>query len=291
MKHFLKIPLALLVLVWFFPTIPIFAAQTFFTLDQREVRVGNDIVVGVFLNTESRDINAVEGKILFPEGVLALKQIKDGNSILNFWVEKPVARKGEITFSGIIPGGYQNNKGLIFSLIFTPKQTGSISLAMQNIRVLLNDGNGTEVKTTVSNLSFVVLDPLPEKVPVVIENKDAVAPEVFEPVITSDPNVYEGKNVLVFTTQDKESGIDHYLVCEGTKECVRAESPYLLKDQYLDKEITVLAVDKNGNTRTVSLPAQKELLWYQNRWVVGSLVGISLLILLVFLRKIYGTGR
>jgi len=290
MKHFLKMPLALLLLVWFFPTMPIFAAQTFFTLDQKEVRVGNEINVGVFLNTENKDINAVEGKILFPEGVLALKQIKDGNSILNFWVERPVARKGEITFSGIIPGGYQNKKGLIFSLVFVPKQTGSLSLVMQNMHVLLNDGNGTEVNTTVSNLSFVVLDPISEKTPVVVENKDVVIPEVFEPIITSDPNVFEGKNFLVFTTQDKESGMDHYFVCEGTKECVRAESPYLLKDQYLDKEITVLAVDKNGNTRTVSLPAQKELLWYQNRVFVGSLTGISLFILLMLLRKIYGKG-
>jgi hypothetical protein len=291
MKYFLKIPLALLVLVWFFPTIPAFAAQTFFTLDQKEVRVGNEINVGVFLNTENRDINAVEGKILFPEGVLALKQIKDGNSILNFWVEKPAARNGEIKFSGIIPGGYQNKKGLIFSLVFVPKQTGSLSLVMQNMHVLLNDGNGTEVNTTVSNLSFIVLDPLPEKAPVVVENKDAVIPEVFEPIITSDPNVFEGKNILVFTTQDKESGIDHYLVCEGEKECVRAESPYLLKNQYLNKEITVLAVDKNGNTRTVSLPAQKELLWYQDRVFVGSLIAISLLMLLLMLHKIYRRGR
>ena len=53
-------------------------------------------------------------------------------------------------------------------------------------------------------------------------------------------------------------GIARYEVCEGSKrKCALAESPYLLKNQKLNKNIFIKAVDKNGNERIAMIAAAK----------------------------------
>jgi len=245
----------------------VFAAETIFETKNSQIQVGDTLEVGFFLNTENEDINAVEGKIVFPEKLLELKEIKDGNSIINFWIERPKTKNGEIPFSGIIPGGYLGNKGLIFSVVFQSTQEGRGSIEIGNIQVLLNDGKGTEANITISNLQFVISKQAPASQPAVVERKDTDLPEVFKPIVTSDPAVFGGKYFLVFATQDKGSGIDHYEVREGKGSFILAESPYLLQNQNLDKEIAVKAVDKSGNERVITLPPQRSLPWYQNYWV------------------------
>jgi len=58
----------------------------------------------------------------------------------------------------------------------------------------------------------------------------------------------DGKYFLVFSTQDKGSGVDHYEVREGRfGGFSEVSSPYILKYQSLDKKIFVKAIDKFGN--------------------------------------------
>src|SRR3989344_5310183 len=45
--------------------------------------------VSVFLDTQLDDINALEGQIVFPGDLLELQEVRDGNSIVNFWIERP----------------------------------------------------------------------------------------------------------------------------------------------------------------------------------------------------------
>ena len=105
------------------PACPVFAAEIFFEPEKR-LGLKNQFMMNVFLNAEE-PLNAIEGKIRFPPDLLELKNIEDGNSIINFWIERPVAGEaGKITFSGITPGGYQGERGLVFSLIFLVKQEG-----------------------------------------------------------------------------------------------------------------------------------------------------------------------
>lgn len=76
---------------------------------------------------------------------------------------------------------------------------------------------------------------------------DTQPPLPFEPKLVSDPAIHGGKYVLVFSTTDAESGIDHYEVKEGLLRWERAESPYVLPLQHLPKIIVVKAVDRAGN--------------------------------------------
>ncbi len=269
-----------------FSGISVFAAELMIDSNNQEIRLGDQFEAGFFLNTDNENINAVEGKIVFPEKFLELKEIRDGNSIINFWIERPGKRQGtsdtqpgEIVFSGIIPGGYQETKGLVFSVVFQAKASGSGTIEIHGAKVLLNDGEGTPASVKLSPFQFSISQEAPAAPSMIETVKDINLPEDFEPKIASDPNIFNGKYFLVFATQDKESGIDHYEVCERSKrKCVIAESPYLLQNQKLDQQIFVKAVDKNGNERVVMLPPQKPLPWYKNYslFVILIIAGVTL---------------
>src|SRR3989344_8888836 len=124
----------------------LFAAEIFYSDDVREVRAGTEFEIGVFLNAESENINAIEGILRFPADILEFKELNDGNSIVNFWVEQSILRaENEIVFSGITPGGFLGKRGLIFRITFLAKEEGIGRVAMQSIKALRNDGSGSEV--------------------------------------------------------------------------------------------------------------------------------------------------
>jgi hypothetical protein len=264
------------------------AAELFFEAKNREFTQGEEFLASIFLNSLEESINAAEGRVLFSENLLEVKEIRDGNSIINFWIERPrIEQAGAIGFSGIIPGGYQETKGLVFSVVFQAKANGSGAIEIQDAKVLLNDGEGTSASVKLSPFQFSISQEEPATPPMVETVKDTNPPEDFEPEIASDSNIFDGKYFLVFATQDKGSGIDHYEVCEGSKrKCMIAESPYLLQNQKLDQQIFVKAVDKSGNERAVMLPPQKPLPWYKNYFVLAILIIIGLMVIGVILRKI-----
>ena len=107
--------------------------------------------------------------------------------------------------------------------------------------------------------------------------KDPDPPEIFEPVLARNPNVFDNKWFLVFVSQDKGSGIAYYAIRETRREIniqretdakwVEAESPYLLEDQELRSFAYVKAVDKAGNERVAMVKPRFPLKWYQNDFV------------------------
>lgn len=287
MRQIMKLRVVVFTAIFLFSAPTVFAAGVFFEVKNTDIRVEDSFESGFFLNTNNDDINAIEGRVVFPGNLLELKEIREGNSIVNLWIEQPKNKNGEILFSGIVPGGYFGDKGLIFSMVFQSIQEGRALIEARDMKVLLNDGKGTETDTTNSNLQLVVFERgtsvLP---PVTVEINDMDLPEVFEPIVTSDPAMFGGKYFLVFVTQDKGSGIDHYEVREGKGSFITVKSPYLLQNQNLNEEIAVKAVDKNGNKRTVILPPPKPRPWYENYMILAIITVIGLIIVGVILRKI-----
>ena len=97
------------------------------------------------------------------------------------------------------------------------------------------------------------------------------------PEIARDPTIFDGKWFLVFATQDKGLGIDHYEIKEtryrffgSFSRWISAESPYALRDQELKSYILVKAVDKAGNERIVKINPRNPLRWYENyeNWII-----------------------
>src|SRR4030042_6724763 len=260
----------------------VLAAELNLTSDIKEIGIGQQFQVDLLLNTENEEINAIEGTVTFSHNLLEIREIRDGNSIVNFWIDKPRiatnknTNSSEIIFSGITPGGYLSDKGLIFSLIFQAQKEGSGIIEIQDIKALLNDGLGTPAKITTKKLEFVAIrDTISDdswSVP-----KDAEPPETFRPEIAKDAELFNGKYFLVFATQDKSSGISHYEVKESRQRIlsafgkwVSAESPYVLDDQELRSFVFVKAVDKAGNKRIARIAPRNALPWYKNyeNWII-----------------------
>ncbi len=276
MKQFLK---KILIFSFFialtFPSVS--SAASIFLDSKKDVFAkGEQFQVDVFIDSENERVNAVEGEIIFPKDLIDSLEIRSGNSSINFWIEKPKASSlGVITFSGITPGGFIGSKQFLFSIIFKSKSPGSGIVAPGKIKILQNDGNGTEVKVKNNTYSFRVNNDLASTadVPKIEDNS---LPEDFKLSIATDPSVFEGRYFLIFATQDKESGIKQYEVKEGLfKDYKVAESPYVLEDQSLGSFIYVKAIDNSGKERVARLYPQDKI------WLAEYSI-LSIIILLVF---------
>ena len=248
-----------------------------------------EFLLSVFVNTDNESLNAFSGTLQYPADILSEKEIRDGDSIVNFWVDRPAVQtikngdsKGSISFSGIIPNGFSGQKGFLFSVVFRAEKSGSGSLSANNFQFLKNDGAGTAADVKISSFSFSVSsDTFTGKN--ISPVKDTDPPEGFIPVAASDPNIFGGKYFVSFATQDKGSGIDYYEVSEGnTNSFVRADSPYLLTRQTFDESIFVKAVDRAGNERVVEISAA-HLSWWKKDLIIFAI--LMLLIALVMFRK------
>jgi len=274
-----------------FVAIPVSASQINFTPENNQLKVGETFEVNLNLNTEDEIINAIEGTIIFPIDLLELNDIRDGNSIINFWIEKTQdSSNGQFNFSGIVPGGYMGGEGHIISLIFKTKKEGSGNVQIINSKALLNNENSTESKLITNNSSFIISGTTDSKTNSIPKIQDKEIPESFMPEITKDSDIFDGKYFLVFSTVDKISGIDHYEVLESKINNYRlsfdkwnnAESPYLLKDQTFQSFIFIKAVDKNGNERIETISPQNMLVWYKNTSIIIYIVLLLLLIIFLF---------
>ena len=283
----LKFFFLLTALLFLFSAPLVFSAEISFDTKTQDIKVNQLFEVGVFINTDEESINAIEGKITFPRDLLEVKKVNDGNSIINFWIEKPKsAPEGPLAFSGIVPGGYNDSQGLILSITFLAKKEGDGAIEFSGVKALRNDGKGTEAPLTISNFNFTVRETATSTGQMPTTKEDRDWPEEFAPQIAADPAIFEGKWFLVFSTQDKGSGIDHYEVREGKRPFVIAESPYLLQNQDLDEEIVVKAADKSGNERIATIPARLPRARYKDYAILAIIIAaLAYLIWKILWRK------
>jgi len=280
MKFFFFIILCLFLLIT-----PVFAAEIVFGVQNQKIGLDKLFEVGVFINTENEPVNTIAGKINFSSELLELKEAREGNSIVNFWIEKPKLKEGEVVFSGITPGGYIGQNGYLFSLIFKTKKIGETIITSAEEQIFLNDGQGSKASIKQAPLFLQIEENVPDGE--FSPPSDSEKPEPFELTVAQDSEIFGGKYFLVFATQDKKSGIDHYEVQESDNkqpdvgEWIVAESPYVLRDQRLRSYIYVKAIDRAGNERISELEPAKPLVWYEKYliWyiiILGIVIGYIL---------------
>jgi hypothetical protein len=247
---------------------------------------GEKFQVDFLLDTQNESLNAFAGSIAFPKKLLSLPEVSDGNSIVNFWIEKPKENTASSTssetvfsFSGITPGGYVGSRGPITSFVFTVLKTGSGTISVRDAEVLKNDGKGTAAAVSTKDFSFIA-EAGNGQIPAFPAVIDTDPPENFTPTIAKDPNIFDNQWFVAFATQDKGSGIDHYEIAEKKSEWIRAESPYLLRDQSRSSDIYVKAVDKAGNERIAVIHTAPIL-----KYIVFALLAILLLIAVALYRR------
>lgn len=245
---------------------------------------GDTFAVALKLDNEGECINAVDLQLSFSKDTVRAVDVSTGDSILSLWVEPPAISQdtGIISFVGGIPGGYcgkvsgdTGESNVIARVYFRipgftvgaqkgpPPDFADINFTDQT-KILRNDGAGTPAALTAEGAHISILkvsQNAPNAWSAAVQS-DATSPEPFLISLFQDPKQFEGKYVVIFSTSDKQSGIDHYEVLEadsfgfspGTSEEAtwkNATSPYVLKDQSLKSFIRVKALDKAGNETVV----------------------------------------
>ncbi len=249
--------------------------------DFRNFHVGDIFSLDVIVDTEGKALNAVDLTITFPAEFLAFKEYDDGASVLNLWIDKPSFNNlNQIHLAGITPGGFNGNNLPIITLFFEVIKTGQGKVDITDAKFLLHDGEGTEARVTVQNLH---LASIAGESNIRVHTIDDELPESFTPTILFDADVFAGQAVLIFSTEDKGSGLDHFKVKEGIfGRYVTNDSPYLIKNQALDRKIYIKAVDKNGNERTEILYPQTAQSWYKHVLILSILITCVLILIISF---------
>ncbi len=274
---------------------PVSAHAAFLYLDPSDSVVyrGDTVTISLRLDTDDGEcINTIDAVIAYEGGIRAV-DVSRGNSILNLWVEDPkideTART--ISFAGGITGGYcgraQGDPSLtnvIADLVFQSpgfaigggdsSSNPSVTIS-DDTSVLMNDGFGTEAVLRTQN-AHITLEDKPGTLRTdewsnrVAE--DTIPPSDFVITLARDETAFSGSYFILWNTQDKQSGVDHYEVMEESLKdfyaftwgradapWIIAESPYILKDQTLNSTIRVKAIDKAGN-ETIAVLVPNEVL-------------------------------
>lgn len=277
------------IVIVFFSLIPIFvfASEVRIETNRAYISTGDEFLTSVFLSTNEL-MNAVEGEIIYDPTVLNIKEIREGNSVINFWVDKPyIKENGKVSFSGITPGGLSGSDNLLLSIVFVSKLTGKTVVFPNTVYGLLHDGEGTKIELNTSKVEILIKEGDSN---VYVENlRDEDSPEFFNPIITRENTIFDNQYFISFSTQDKGVGMLGYEIKEYTIPFLKiltpwkpAESPYVLSDQSLESHIEIKAIDQNNNTRIIKILAQSEVEFH--KYVIYFLI-ISLLFLCFILFK------
>jgi len=262
-------------------------------------------------------INVIDATITYTENIQPV-DISIGKSIFNVWVEPPTINKENrtITFAGGIPNGYCGRvegdprlTNIIAEFIFRSPglMIGASNDPIARIdfgedtQVLLNDGQGSQAPLRTLGGTFTlekgagaggIVDDWREAV-----GEDNTPPESFSIELEKDDQgvYFSGKNFIVFSTTDKQTGISHYEVTEEPVlefkqfnwgatgvPWIKAESPYVLKDQTLNSVIRVRAIDKAGNEYVATfVPDESNKTLSRNDLYMFILAGAAALVILI----------
>lgn len=244
------------------------------------------------LDSQADNINTVGGMVTVPDN-LKVVEVRTGYSFIDLWMQRPAITQ-KVPFSGVKLGGLVGS-GELFSIRVTPQAPGNGTVKLDGLTVLAHDGQGTAVSTSSSNLNYTIKaaptapgQPTPSTPgtpgtePPGEVTPDTTPPEKFIPLLSRNPDIFNGQWFLVFDTTDKESGIAKYQVREGDGEFRDATSPYLVLDQNLNQKITVRAIDNAGNIRDADVKVYRGLATW-----TGPYAMLGLLLLLILLAELF----
>ena len=225
---------------------------------------GDSFAVDIKMDINTGCINTVEASIRFPGNNVYLEDFLTGQSIISVWVDKPaksdmagINDKGELHFSGGIPGGYcgkipgdPGDSNILGQLLFRiPKfsvsdtVTGNAEIYFTDpTRAMLNDGLGTEDILIKKNTTIELLD---KQTGTAIDwekeiKQDTIPPEPFVIELHQRDDIFEGRYFIIFFTTDKQTGVDHYEVLEiSPDEEVGIEPELSWWDRFMGREKSV----------------------------------------------------
>jgi len=269
------------------------------------VRGANDTyAVDLILDTKKDNINTLEASISYSDTDFDLKNVLTGDSVINFWIQKPAINNNLIHFVGSIPAGYSGSNGKIVTLVFQPKtETRILVLKFLNdsnnpSRVFLNDPSATEKSILVNQFSFNLDTVTATNLTTSIVDKER--PDPFTIAISPSSSLPLNNVFVIFNTEDNSSGIDYYEMAQANtlKEMQdtpnlnwqKIESPTVLNLAQAPRFLAIKAVDKASNFE-ISVADLKPSKTERISHYVFTLVIVSLIIILVISSFYYRMKR
>src|SRR3989344_3097152 len=142
-----KIYFILVVSALFLPY-SVFASNVYIDTGHPDFFVGDTILFSVRVDSENKNINAVEGSVMldYLTELVSLIDINTAGSKFSLWPGKPLPSESNtsISFTSGAPGGLNSRDAIIFNIVLKLQKTGQITLAPNNFSVYLHDGMGTK---------------------------------------------------------------------------------------------------------------------------------------------------
>lgn len=115
-----------------------------------------DRVTFKILVSSATPINAVSGTVSFPTSIFTIESISKAGSIVDFWVTEPnfSGGAGTLNFEGVRLGGFPGGTGTVITASLRATKPGSGKIAFTAGQVLANDGQGTNVTSSLSGGTF-----------------------------------------------------------------------------------------------------------------------------------------
>lgn len=112
--------------------------------------INENFTVSVMVDSKIA-VNAFSGQLNYDPKVIEVNKIQYNTSIADLWVEEPWYSNGDgtIKFAGgtTAPGGFTGS-GSLLEISFTPIASGEAPLNLNEARIFIHDGFGTEANLT-----------------------------------------------------------------------------------------------------------------------------------------------
>jgi hypothetical protein len=139
------------------------AASLYLSPSSGSYQVDKTFSVSVFVSSSDQAMNAAGGAISFSADKLEIISLSKSGSIFSLWVQEPSFSNsvGTINFEGIVMNpGFTGAGGKIITINFKAKAEGQATLTFSSGSVLANDGQGTNILSSLGSAKFDIISPV-----------------------------------------------------------------------------------------------------------------------------------
>jgi len=141
----------------FLPIFTILAADLYILPSNKDLNVGDNLNIAVYVDSVDQAMNAVSFRISYPEDLLRFVSLSKTGTIINLWVQEPKGGNGEVFAEGIVLNpGFTGSRGKILNITFKALNSGKADINFISGAVLANDGLGTNILKNMKGGSYAI---------------------------------------------------------------------------------------------------------------------------------------
>jgi hypothetical protein len=165
-----------------------------------KVNVGENLKVGVYVDSVDQAMNAVSFLISYPKNLLKFVNFSKSGSTINLWVQEPEHNSINAQLLGeglVLNPGFQGKRAKVVEINFQALKEGEAKIEFLKGMVLANDGQGTNILSSMKGGSYRILTQkveVPEKTSLNLPPK----PIIFSPTHPNE-NAWYNNNNPIFT--------------------------------------------------------------------------------------------